>query len=91
MSDPQIYWPHGTVDEENIVVYNSWVDLELKILYYLDPKNEDERIRIGQRGREVALTHHRSWQQAELLLLINMEYRSDYGLWTCKQAVDDKF
>ena len=80
MSDPQIYWPHGTVDEENIVVYNSWVDLELKILYYLDPKNEDERIRIGQRGREVALTHHRSWQQAELLFLNDMEYRNDCGL-----------
>jgi hypothetical protein len=80
MSDPQTYWPYGTIDGENIVVYHSWVDLELKILYYLDPKNEEERMRIGQRGRETALTYHRSWQQSERLFLNDMTYRNDYGL-----------
>jgi len=78
MSDPQVYWPHGTIDGENIVVYNSWVDLELKILYYL--KNEKERIRIGRQGRDLALTNHRSWKQAERLFLNDMTYRNDYGL-----------
>ena len=78
MSDPQIYWPHGTIDGENILVYNSWVDLEQMILYYL--KNEKERIRIGGQGRELALTNHRSWQQAERLFLNDMTYRNDYGL-----------
>ncbi|KAL7530497.1 hypothetical protein ACHAXR_005961 [Thalassiosira sp. AJA248-18] len=80
MTDPQVYFPHGLIDGENIVIYNSWLDLELKILYYLDPKNEEERIKIGQRGREVALTHHRTWQQAERLFLNDMKYRNDYGL-----------
>ena len=78
MSDPQTYWPHGTIDGENIVVYNSLVDLELKILYYL--KNEKERIRIGRQGRELALTNHRSWQQAERIFLNDMTYRNDYGI-----------
>ena len=78
MSDPQVYWPHGTLDGVNIVVYNSWVDLEVKILYYL--RNDEERIKIGQRGRELALTNHRSWQQAERLFLNDMSYRNEYGL-----------
>lgn len=79
-SDPQVYWPHGTADGENIVVYHSWPDLELKVLYYLDPENEEERIRIGRQGREVALMYHRSWRQAERLFLNDMQYRNDYGL-----------
>jgi len=78
MSDPQMYWPHGIVDGENIVVYSSWTDLEQKTLYYL--KNQRERIRIGIQGRELALTNHRSWQQAERLFLNDMTYRNDYGL-----------
>lgn len=80
LSDPYVYYPYGTIDGENIVVYNSWTDLELKILYYLDPRNEEERIRIGQKGREVALTRHRAWQQGERLFLNDMEYRNEYGL-----------
>ncbi|KAL7527137.1 hypothetical protein ACHAXR_004431 [Thalassiosira sp. AJA248-18] len=67
----QKYFPHDLFDGENIVIYNSWLDLELKILHYLDPKNEEERIKLG-RGREVVLTHHRSWQQAERLFLNDM-------------------
>ena len=78
MSDPQVYWPHGTIDGVNIVVYNSWVDLEVKILYYL--RNDEERIKIGQLGRELALTNHRSCQQAERLFLNDMTYRNEYGL-----------
>ena len=80
LHDPQVYWPHGTVDGENLVVYNSWIDLELKVLHYLDPRNDEERIRIGRRGRETALLHHRTWRQAERLFLNDMAYRSDNGL-----------
>ena len=81
MTDPQLYYPHGIVDGENIVVYNSIMDMESKIQYYLNPKNEEERIQIGRRGRELALTHHRVWQHAERLLLNDMQYRNEYGIF----------
>ena len=61
LSDPQIYYPFGVVDGVNIVVYHSMIDLEEKILYFLDPMNEQERIMIGQRGREIALSENRHW------------------------------
>ena len=80
MTEPQLYFPHGIIAGKNLVVYNSRLELELKILHYLHPENEQERIRIAQRGREVALTRHRTWQQAERLFLNDLEYRSEYGL-----------
>ena len=78
MSDPQIYFPHGIIDKKNIVIYNSWVELETMILHYLN--NDEERIQIGRRGRELALSQLRSWQQAERLFLNDMEYRNEYGI-----------
>lgn len=80
MHDPQVYWPHGVEDGTNIVIYNSRVELEIKLLYYLDWRNEEERIEIGRRGRELALTHLRSWQQAERLFFNDMEYRNENGV-----------
>ena len=81
MSDPMTNWPQGLADGENIVVYHSWADLELKVLHYLIPANEDERLEIGRRGREAALRYQRPWQQAEQLFLNDMSYRNMYGLF----------
>ena len=83
MTDPQLIYPHGIIvdgDHQNIVVYHSILEMEIKIRYYLNPRNEEERIQIGQRGRELALTHHRIWQLAERLLLNDMTYRDEYGV-----------
>ena len=81
LHDPQVYWPYGVVDGVNIVVYHSIIDLEEKILYYLDPFNERERIMIGQRGREIALSRNRNWQNMERLLLNDeSKYVNDYGV-----------
>ena len=81
LHDPQTYWPHMMIDGVNIVVYHNISDLESKILYYLDPLNEEERIAIGQRGRELALNNHRVWNQAERVFLNDMSYHNDYGLY----------
>mmetsp|Transcript_3719 Transcript_3719/g.6214 ORF Transcript_3719/g.6214 Transcript_3719/m.6214 type:complete len:485 (-) Transcript_3719:1110-2564(-) len=81
LHDPQVYWPYGVVDGENIVVYHSMVDLERKIVYYLDPANEQERILIGQRGREIALSENRYWNSMERLLLNDdNKHVNDYGV-----------
>jgi len=81
LHDPQVYWPYGIVDGVNIVVYHSMFDLEEKILYYLDPANEQERIMIGQRGREIALSKNRFWDNVERLLLNgDKKYVNDYGV-----------
>ena len=77
MTEPQLYFPHGIIDGIYLVVYNSRMELELKILHYLHPENDQERIRIAHRGRDLVLTHHRTWQQAERLFLNDLEYRNE--------------
>ena len=81
LHDPQTYWPHMMADGINFVVYHNISDLESKILYYLDHMSEEVRMTIGQRGRELALKHHRLWHQAERILLNDMSYHNDYGLY----------
>lgn len=81
LHDPSTYWPHKMIDGINFVVYHNMTDLESKILYYLNPMNHEERMAIGQRGRELALNHHRLWHQAERVLLNDMSYHNDYGLY----------
>ena len=84
MTDPQLYYSYGIAldgEKHNIVVYHSMEDLEIKIKYYLKPENEQERIRIGVRARELALSHRRFWQQGERLILNNMQHRNEYGLF----------
>jgi len=81
LSDPQIYYPFGVVDGVNIVVYHSMIDLEEMTLYFLDPMNEQERIMIGQRGREIALSANRHWDNMERLLLNDdNKYVNHYGV-----------
>ncbi|KAL7500909.1 hypothetical protein ACHAWT_008962, partial [Skeletonema menzelii] len=81
LHDPQTYWPHKMIDGINFVVYHNITDLESKMLYYLNPINDKERMAIGQRGRELALNHHRLWHQAERVLLNDMSYHNEYGLY----------
>jgi hypothetical protein len=81
LHDPQVYWPYGIVDGESIVVYHSVFDLKEKILHFLDPSNEEERIAIAQRGREVALSKNRQNKNLERLLTFDEnKYVNDYGV-----------
>ena len=81
LHDPQVYYPYGLVDGVNIVVYHSIVDLEEKILYYLNPANEQERIMIGQFGREIALAENlHSINMERLLSNEDSKYVNGYGV-----------
>jgi glycosyltransferase involved in cell wall biosynthesis len=54
--------PHPLVDGEHVIFYdlsaNGFAELERKIVYYLE--HDEERARIGQRGRAFVLERHRS-------------------------------
>lgn len=55
--------PEGLKNGTSILEYKSPQDLESLILYYL--KHDKERIEIGRRGREVAMSQHRTWHRME--------------------------
>lgn len=59
MTDHVSNLPDGFEDGKSVVVYRSLVDLERKILYYLE--NDKERKAIAQNGWDTALARHRSW------------------------------
>ena len=52
--------PKGLRDGESVVVFDSFPDLREKLLYFLDPRNENERRGIAKRGLEMAVGYHRS-------------------------------
>jgi SAM-dependent methyltransferase len=55
--------PAGLEDGKSIVLYRSAKEFEEKILYYL--QHDEERMEIGRRGREIAMSRHRSWHRME--------------------------
>ena len=66
-TDPMIYLPSGFKDGVNLVVYNSIVDLKEKVKYYL--QDDKKRRNIARRGRDLALSKHRSWHYMEDYIL----------------------
>jgi len=60
MTDPVMHLPAGYKYGVNIVVYNSLADLKEKIKYYLSPKGSVQRREIAQKGKRLALEHHKS-------------------------------
>jgi hypothetical protein len=65
MTDPMLSLPEGLVDRTNIVVYHSLSHLQELLEYYLDPRNEDERLSIAREGWTVAMTRHRTFHWME--------------------------
>lgn len=77
-SDPMLDLPTGLKHGKNIVIYTSLEDLQHKLLYYLEHK--EERLEIARRGREIAMKKHRRWHRWETLILADWNKRNDYGL-----------
>lgn len=48
----------GLKDGEHLIIYKNLKDLKRKIVYYLDPKHEEERKQIAKSGMEFVRTHH---------------------------------
>jgi hypothetical protein len=78
MSDPMVDFPAGLVDNETFSIYYGLGDMKRKILYFLE--HEDERLRIANAGRNVALRRHREWHRWEDMLLGNWTNRDKYGV-----------
>jgi hypothetical protein len=63
LTDRMLGIPDGLVNGTSIIEFATEEDLKQKILYYLAHK--DERVAIAGRGREVAMTRHRTWHRIE--------------------------
>jgi hypothetical protein len=63
LTDRMLGMPQGLVNGTSIVEFATEEDLKQKILYYL--AHMDERREIARRGREVAMTRHRTWHRIE--------------------------
>lgn len=65
MTDTMLSLPEGLVHKESIVVYKSLVHLKELLEYYLDPRNEAERLAIARAGWEIAISRHRTYHWME--------------------------
>jgi glycosyltransferase involved in cell wall biosynthesis len=63
LTDRMLGMPQGLIDGTSIIEFGSEADLKQKILYYL--AQPLERKEIARRGREVAMTRHRTWHRIE--------------------------
>lgn len=63
LSDVMLAPPAGIEDGKSVVFFRNPEELEEKLVYYLN--NTDERLSIARKGREVAMTRHRSWHRME--------------------------
>lgn len=68
IADKALAMPSGLVDRESIVLYDSAQSLKDAIFYYLNPKNDKERLSIARKGWETAMGRHRSWHRVEEIL-----------------------
>jgi spore maturation protein CgeB len=59
-------------------VYKTMEEMQDKILYYLD--HREERLRIARAGRDLALNHHRERHRYEDLILGDWSQRDEYGV-----------
>ena len=68
ISDKALAMPNGLHDRKSIVIYDSAHSLKDAIMYYLNPKNDEERTSIARRGWEIAMGQHRSWHRVEEII-----------------------
>ena len=64
--DYMIGLPHGLENGTSIVMFRNPSELESLLSYYLS--HEEERQAIARGGRDVAMSHHRSWHRLEQLV-----------------------
>ena len=72
--------PKGLRHGESLILYSSFSELRRFILYYLH--HDDERMRIAQRGWEIAMGYHRSWHAMEALLFGKPQTRINHSYAT---------
>jgi hypothetical protein len=68
IADKALAMPNGLHDRKSIVLYDSALSLKEAIMYYLNPKNDKERLSIARRGWETAMGRHRSWHRVEEII-----------------------
>lgn len=61
--------PRGLRDGESVVLFHSFSDLREKLLYYLHPNHDQERMDIAKRGWEIAMGYQRSWHLLETTIV----------------------
>jgi Glycosyl transferases group 1 len=66
LTDRMLSLPRGLENGTSVVEYSSADELRLCIEYYLE--HETERVKIARRGRQVAMSQHRSWHRMEEVL-----------------------
>ena len=59
IADETLILPRGLRHAESLVIFDSFSDLREKLLYYV--QHDTERLKIAQRGWEIAMGYHRSW------------------------------
>ncbi|KAL3944474.1 MAG: hypothetical protein SGBAC_001451 [Bacillariaceae sp.] len=69
MTDPVMHLPAGYRNGYNIVVYASLADLKEKITYYSSPDGAVVRREVAQRGKQLALEHHKPDDMYRRLIL----------------------
>ena len=67
MCDRMLGMPSGLVNGTHLIEFTGEHDFIEKALYYLE--HDDERQAIAYRGRELAMTRHRSWHHMEQIIL----------------------
>lgn len=65
IADKALAMPNGLEDRQSIVLYDSAQSLKDAIMYYLNPRNDKERLSIARQGFEIAMGRHRSWHRLE--------------------------
>jgi len=68
LADAMLVLPQGVQNNTNLVLYDSAESFQKLVMHYLDPKQDEERVRIAQAGFKLVMGHHRSWHQVETLL-----------------------
>lgn len=85
MTDRMLSLPAGLQNGTSVVEYTSAEELKAMISYYLT--HPAERIEIARRGREIAMSRHRSWHHMEKVLLGEVKTLCRESSSTCPYIV----
>lgn len=66
IADETLILPRGLRHAESLVIFDSFSDLREKLFYYV--QHDTERLKIAQRGWEIAMGYHRSWHALESVI-----------------------
>ena len=85
LTDRMLSLPEGYENGTSIVEFESAENLVSLIRYYLE--HEEERWDVARRGRELAMSRHRSWHRMEELIFGAGKVRSKCGGPPCPYVV----